>query len=90
METKKTVIPFPESKTKKQKSSEWVLAPDKFLSDKEYDRLIAHVRERHGAALCRGSIHPVRDCVLVILLIKSGIRIGESVSLTWSDLFTTS
>ena len=90
MEARKQVIAFPVSKTKKSTSSGWVLTPDKFLSDREYDRLVGHVRERRDAALHRGSSQAVRDCVLVVLLAKSGLRIGEAVQLTWGDLYLRS
>ena len=87
MEAMKKVISFPAKKSgKKKKSQEWILTPDKFLTDKEYDRLLAHVRERRDAALQRGTFTAVRDCALVILLAKSGLRIGEALSLTWGDL----
>ena len=93
MEPQKKIITFPAAKSpgkSKQKPSGWVLTPDKFLTDKEYDRLLGHVRERRDAALQRGSITAVRDCALVILLAKSGLRIGEAVSLIWSDLYLRS
>ena len=84
MEARKKVIAFPK---RKRKPAAWVLTPEKFLTDREYDRLLACVRERRDAALQRGSLTAVRDCALVIVLAKSGLRIGEAVSLIWSDLY---
>ena len=52
MEARKTIIEFPGTKPEKSRPKPaWVLTPEKFLSDREYDRLLAHVRERRDAAL---------------------------------------
>jgi integrase len=75
-----------EERKRGRKAKGWVVTPEKFLSDAEYERLLAHVRERRDAALQRGAIHAVRDAALVILLAKSGLRIGEAVALAWGDL----
>lgn len=69
-----------------RKPDGWVLTPEKFLSDSEYDRLLAHVRERRDAALLRGRIMAIRDAALIVTLAKTGLRIGEAVHLTWANI----
>ncbi len=90
MEAKAKVIAFPGETVKRQKSHQkpkgWVLTPSKFLTDKEYDRLLKNVRERRDAALQRGTVTAARDCALVLLLAKSGLRIGEAIKLLWGDV----
>jgi integrase/recombinase XerC len=81
------VIEFPAGKpAAERKAKAWIQSPDKFLTDREYDRLLGSVRERRDAALQRGAFTAIRDAALVITLAKSGLRIGEAVDLIWSDL----
>ena len=88
MEASRKVIPISRHVKERQpkRRQGWLLAPEKFLSDAEHDRLLAHVRERRDAALKRGATTAVRGAGLVILLAKSGLRIGEAAALTWGDL----
>ena len=44
MEARAKLVSFPDPK---RKPKGWILSPEKFLTDREYDRLLGHVRE-HG------------------------------------------
>ncbi len=70
----------------RQKKHRGGLAPNKYLSDLEYDKLIAYVRQQGDIARQRGSRRAVINELLVETLLFTGMRAEEICSLQVRDL----
>jgi len=62
------------------------LAPDKYLSDEEFDTLIAYVRQQGDIARQRGSRRAVVNQMIIETLLFTGMRAEELCSLQVRDL----
>lgn len=62
------------------------LAPDKYLTDEEFNRLIAYVREQSGIARQRGRRRAIMNQMLIEVLAFTGMRAEEVCRLQIRDL----
>ena len=65
------------------------LAPDKYLSDAQLRKLRQYVKDKADLARQRGSSRAIIDELVVELLVNTGIRASELVSLNIADLPVT-
>ena len=67
--------------------SNWILAPDKFLSKQEAEKLLNIARRRAQRALVKGYKVAVRDYFIIHLALSTGLRVMEISRLNCGDLF---
>ena len=67
----------------------WIMTPDKFLSDKEYQTLLKTLSDSAEVAAMKGRIKPIRDYMIIDLALNSGLRVSEIANLQIEDLHTT-
>jgi len=65
----------------------WVLEPEKFLSQKEVKKLLRIAKERAMIAVAKGSKVPVRDYFIVDLALSTGLRVMEIAQLNCGDIY---
>lgn len=65
----------------------WVLEPEKFLSQKEVKKLLRIARKRARIAATQGCKVPVRDYFIVDLALSTGLRVMEIAQLNCGDIY---
>ncbi len=65
----------------------WILDPDKFLSEQEIRKLLDTVRQRAQRALVKGHKVAIRDYFIIHLALSTGLRVMEIAGLDCGDLF---
>lgn len=65
----------------------WVLGPDKFLSQKEAEKLLKITGERAMHALARKQKVAIRDYFIIHLALSTGLRVMEIAQLNCGDIF---
>ena len=67
----------------------WIMTPDKFLSDKEYQTLLKTLSNAAEFAALKNRIKPIRDYMIIDLALNSGLRVSEIANLQVEDLHIT-
>ena len=67
----------------------WIMTPDKFLSDKEHKTLMKTLEDSAEVAAMKGRKKPIRDCMIIDLALNSGLRVSEISNLKVDDLHIT-
>ena len=67
----------------------WILTPDKFLSDEEYKALMKILKDSAEIAAMKGRIKPIRDYMIIDIALNSGLRVSEIANLKVEDLHIT-
>ena len=67
----------------------WILTPDKFLSDEEYKVLMKTCKQAAEFAVLRNRIKPIRDYMIIDIALNSGLRVSEIANLQVEDLHIT-
>ena len=67
----------------------WIMTPDKFLSDKEYKILMNTCKDAAELATLKNRIKPIRDYMIIDLALHSGLRVSEIGNLKIEDLHIT-
>jgi len=62
------------------------LAPDKYLSEEQERKILLYVKDKADLARQRGSTRAVIDELVVMLLLRAGLRASELCDLTIGDL----
>ena len=65
----------------------WVLTPDKFLTEDEVQKLRRVSKDSSDLARSKGQFKPIRDWMIIDLALQSGLRVGEISNLEIGDLF---
>jgi len=65
----------------------WVLTPDKFLTEVEVQNLRKTCIDTADLARSKGKTNPVRGWMIIDLALQAGLRVGEMSSLEIKDLF---
>ena len=58
-------------------AKQWIITPDKYLSELEIKKLIATLNNASILAKSKGSIAPVRDSGIIQFALGSGLRVAE-------------
>jgi len=58
-------------------SKQWIITPDKYLSELEIKKLITTLHNASTLAKAKGSIAPVRDSAIIQFTLGSGLRVKE-------------
>ena len=67
----------------------WIMTPDKFLSDKEYQTLMKTLSDAAEVGAMKGRKKQIRDYMIIDLALNSGLRVAEIASLQNEDLHIT-
>ena len=65
----------------------WILTPDKFLTEEEVQKLRKTCREAATAAKSKGVQAPVRDALIIEFALGTGLRVSEMANLKVEDLY---
>ena len=65
----------------------WILTPDKFLTEEEVQKLRKACRETADLAKSKGQFNSIRAWMIVDLALQTGLRVGEISNLEIKDLF---
>ena len=65
----------------------WILTPDKFLTEEEVQKLRKVCIDAAGLARSKRQIKSIRDWMIIDLALQAGLRVGEISSLEIGDLF---
>ena len=66
---------------------EWVLTPERFLSDEELAKLLRRAEELRALGVAKNRKGPVRDWLIIRLALFSGLREAEMCSLSLADCY---
>ncbi len=67
--------------------SNWIISPDKYLTDDEVKQLRKTIQDAATLARARGSQMAVRDQLIIELAIGTGLRVSELANLQVKELF---
>ena len=67
--------------------SQWIISPEKFLSEEGVRRLRRTLRDTSALARSKGSQAPVRDQLIIELGLGTGLRVSELAHLKLEDLY---
>ena len=65
----------------------WILTPDKFLTEEEVQKLRKACRDAADLARSKGQFNPIRAWMIIDLALQAGLRVGEISNLEIGDLF---
>ena len=65
----------------------WVLTPDKFLTEDEVRNLRRVSKDSSDLARSKRQFKPIRDWMIIDLALQAGLRVGEISNLAIGDLF---
>jgi len=65
----------------------WILTPDKFLTEKEVQKLRKACRDAADLAKSKGQLNAIRAWMIIDLAIQAGLRVGEISNMEIMDLF---
>ena len=65
----------------------WILTPDKFLTEEEVDKLRKICIDAADLARLKRQFKSIRDWMIINLALQSGLRVGELSNLDLEDLF---
>ena len=65
----------------------WILTPDKFLTEEEVQKLRRICKDSSDLARSKRQFKPIRDWMIVDLALQAGLRVGEISNLEIKDLF---
>jgi len=65
----------------------WILTPDKFLTEDEVKNLRKYCKDAADLAKSKGQLNAVRAWMIIDLAIQAGLRVGEMSNLIIEDLF---
>ena len=68
-----------------EQQSNWILDPDKFLSEQETQKLLDTARQRAQRALVKGHKVAIRDYFIIHLALSTGLRVMEIAGLDCGD-----
>lgn len=67
----------------------WIITPDKYLSDEEYKALMKTCKQAAEFAALKNRIKRIRDYMIIDLALNSGLRVSEIANLKVEDLHIT-
>ena len=73
--------------SKEDLTMNWILTPDKFLTEEEIQKLRKTCREAATVAKSRGVQAPVRDALIIEFALGTGLRVSEMANLNVEDLY---
>ena len=65
----------------------WILTPDKFLTEEEVQKLRKICIDASDLAKSKKQYKPIRDWMIIDLALQAGLRVGEISNLELTDLF---
>ena len=65
----------------------WILTPDKFLTNEEVQKLSKHCKNAADLARSMGKFNTIRGWMIIDLGLQAGLRVGEISNLEIKDLF---
>lgn len=72
--------------SKKQRAERGRVAPNGFLSETQLKKLLLYVQERADLARLKGTIRPIVDELIIVLLVNTGLRASELCNLNIANL----
>ena len=65
----------------------WILTPDKFLTEDEVQKLRKTCKDAADLAKSKGQLNAIRAWMIIDLALQAGLRVGEISNLEIKDLF---